>query len=77
MKPSLTIPMPRVDAGFAVSFVAVASLVAVAVAIGFLTDWRWGLLAGGLIFFSAAFYVSRNLPVEEQAENVTPIKKAS
>lgn len=76
-KPAVTIPLPRLDAGLIVNLWALLSLAAIPVAVGLLlSDYRWGLLAAGVLGFLASTYVSRQLAAAPPAK-VTPIKKAS
>jgi hypothetical protein len=76
-RPSVTVPLPRLDAGLVVSLWALASLAAVCVAVGMLTDYRWAILSAGVLGFAAATYVSHQMakaePVEETPDNVVPI----
>lgn len=79
-KPTLRIPLPRVDAGLISNLMLLASLATVCVAVAFLTDWRYGMLAGGILGFCSVVYLQRAgafEATEEQADNVAPIRKSA
>jgi hypothetical protein len=74
-KPTLHIPLPAPDAGWITNSVVVLGLLAVCVAVGFLTDWRWGLLCGGLLAVAGGVYVQRNLAAVEPAAVVETVAR--
>ncbi len=43
-----TVRIPAVPKGLVSNLCLLAGLVAICVAIAYLTDWRWGVLAGGV-----------------------------
>jgi hypothetical protein len=43
-----TVRIPAVPKGLLSNLCLLAGLVAICVAIAYLTDWRWGVLAGGV-----------------------------
>lgn len=80
-RPSVTVPLPSLDAGLVVNLFAVAGLATICTMLAFLTDWRWGGLLAGVFTFTSATYVSHQMAragVEDVAlDNVEPIRKAS
>lgn len=75
-RPSVTVPLPSIDGGLVVNLFALASLAAICVAVGLLTDYRWAILAAGVLGFPAATYVSHQL-AKAMEPNVVRLKKAS
>lgn len=61
----VTIRIPALPRGLFTNLLGVAGLVAVVVAIGALTDWRWALLAAGV--FAVALHVVAQLNAEPEA----------
>jgi hypothetical protein len=78
-RPSVTVPLPRVDAGLVSNLLLLAGLAAVCVAVAFLTDWRWGLLAAGVVTVAANVYLQRIGAFEaaEPQSVVTSIRSAA
>lgn len=75
----LRIPLPKLDGGLVTNLAALAGLILVVVAIGALSDWRWAMLAGGVLTFAVAVWAQRQLPGRSAAlpDNVRPHKKAA
>jgi hypothetical protein len=60
------VPVPRMPAGLGTNLLGVAGLVAIVLAVGSLTDWRWGLLIAGL------FAVGLTVIAQKQEAQVSP-----
>lgn len=73
---TLSVTIPQWTANLLPNLLGLVGLVAICYAIASLTDWRWGVLAGGVISVLLAYWISPAAPVAE-AENVRTLKKAA
>lgn len=67
--------VPLWTANLLPNLLGLAGLVAICFAVAALTDWRWGLLAGGIFAVVLASWVQMSPPAT--ASNVRPIKRAA
>lgn len=75
---TLSVTIPQWTANLLPNLLGLVGLVAICFAIASLTDWRWGVLAGGVFAVVLAFWMSGATPAAATEDaNVTPIKKAA
>jgi hypothetical protein len=73
---TISIRIPAWTANLLPNVLGLAGLATICTMIAFLTDWRWGGLAGGICATALAWWTSQ--PVEAQpTAAVTSIKKAA
>lgn len=77
MSKTLSITIPAWTANLLSNLLGLAGLAAICTAIGFLTDWRWSVLAGGAVGVGLAVWVQLTSPVAVPAATVTSLKKAA
>lgn len=65
----VTIRIPALPRGLFTNLLGVAGLVAIVVAIGALTDWRWALLSSGV--FAVVLHVVAHLNAEPDVATET------
>ena len=76
----VTLRIPAPPAGLVGNLLGVAGLVTVCLAVAFLTDWRWGMLAGGVCATALAVlsqYAPEAKPVPQLRTLTTPAKKSA
>lgn len=74
---TLSVTIPQWTANLLPNLLGLLGLVAICYAIASLTDWRWGVLAGGIISVLLAYWISPAAPAAVEAENVRTLKKAA
>lgn len=74
---TLHLTIPAWTANLLPNLLGVAGLAAVCVMIAFLTNWRWGGLAGGVVAFGLSVWMQWSGVEQAQPAAVTSIKKAA
>lgn len=72
----VTIRVPAPPPGLLSNLVGLLGLVAVVLAVAFLTDWRWGLLGAGLVAVGLAMLAQLRTAAVERPASVRPIRTA-
>jgi len=75
---TLSVTIPQWTANLLPNLLGLVGLVAICYAVALLTDFRWGLLAGGVsaLGLAAWMQMGATAPAAEDA-NVRPLKKAA
>lgn len=73
----VTLRIPAPPAGLWSNLVGLLGLATIAVAVALLTDWRWGMLTGGLFAVVLAVLAQYGAAQQERRVAVTPIRPAS
>lgn len=73
---TISFTIPRWTANLLPNVFGLLSLATVCVAVGLLTDYRWGMLAAGVIGTAVTWWVQSSAQ-PETAENVKPLKRAA
>jgi hypothetical protein len=71
---TISFRIPVWTANLLPNLLGLAGLVAICFAIAALTDWRWGVLAGGVFATVLAVWMQVNA---EPAATVTPLRKSA
>lgn len=74
---TLSVTIPQWTANLLPNLLGLFGLVAICFAIASLTDWRWGVLAGGVFSTILAAWVQSGAAPAVEAENVRQLKKAA
>lgn len=73
---TVSLTIPQWTANLLPNLLGLLGLATICFAIASLTDWRWGVLAGGIFATVLAGWISSSAPAVAEG-NVRPIKKAA
>lgn len=74
---TLSVTIPQWTANLLPNLLGLLGLVAICFAIASLTDWRWGVLAGGVFAVVLAGWMSTTASSAAESADVRPIRKAA
>lgn len=74
---TLSVTIPQWTANLLPNLLGLLGLVAICFAIASLTDWRWGVLAGGVFAVALAGWMSTTASSVAESADVRPIRKAA
>jgi len=78
-EPSITVPLPSLDAGLVSNLIALAALAAFCVILSLVTFWWVGAMLGCVFTFGCVVWYQRSVMVEETPANanVRALKKSA
>lgn len=74
---TISFTIPRWTGNLASNLFGLLSLATICVGIGLLTDYRWGVLAAGVIGTVLTAWIQVNAPADVEAAKPTPLRKAA